>query len=193
VNYKDINDYEILYMVSENDSARELLIKKYLPVVHKIASKYLPVVSKCGIDYDDLIQEGMIALDKAISSYKESSNTLFYTYANLCVERHMIVVCRLSNNGKQLLLNESVDDECFVFLKDYTFDPANLLDSYTIEKEFLRCKNLMDLKCSTVFELRYNGFSYREISVLLDIPLSTIDGRLYRIRKLLREITKKVC
>ena len=55
---------------------------------------------------------------------------------------------------------------------------------------FIRYKNHFDLSYSSILELRYNGFSYREISQLLDLPISTIDGRLYKIRKFLQEKEK---
>ena len=53
-------------------------------------------------------------------------------------------------------------------------------------------KYLFNIKDSAVLELRYNGFSYNEISSLLDIPLSTVDGRLYKIRKYLQSYYKNL-
>ena len=54
--YRDLNDYELIYMVEENDDARELLFDKYKPIVKKMASKYKMEASKVGLDIDDLIQ-----------------------------------------------------------------------------------------------------------------------------------------
>ena len=56
-----------------------------------------------------------------------------------------------------------------------------------LERKFVSFKNLFDIVESNIFELRYNGFSYKEISKLLDIPVSTIDGKLCKIRRILKE------
>ena len=59
-------------------------------------------------------------------------------------------------------------------------------------KEFTRCKNYFDIDKSSVFELRYNGFTYKEISKLLDISISTVDGRLSKIRQTLHRLWKNL-
>lgn len=104
MDYKKVNDYEVMYMISENDDAsRELLFKKYLPIVSKISSKYLAFAKKLGIEFDDLLQEGMIALNSAISNFDDSNGVLFYTYASVCIERHIITYCKRANNKKIII------------------------------------------------------------------------------------------
>lgn len=189
--YKNVNDYEVVYLIRENDDeARDLMFRKYSPVIQKLALKYLSFAIKNGVEKDDLIQEGYIALNRAINNYQEDSGVLFYTYALLCIERHLITYCRNISSNKHALLNERVDEEELLYLKDLGNDPESKVLEHSLEEKFIHYKNLLDFKHSSVFELRYNGFSYKEIGKLLDLPVSTIDGRLCKIRKILQEKEK---
>lgn len=188
MDYKQINDYEVMYMVRENDEdARGILFKKYLPIVGKIASKYTGFTNRKGVDFDDLLQEGLIALNAAINGYEDGNGVLFYTYVSVCIERHLSTYCRRLDNKKNYFLNNSIDDDNYYFIMDSKSSIDYIFNESLAEEEFIRCKNAFDIKHSSIFELRYNGFSYKEISRLLDISISTVDGRLYRIRKSLQE------
>lgn len=188
MDYKKLNDYEVMYMIKENDEySREILLKKYMPIVSKISSKYLPFVKMYGSDFDDLLQEGMVALNKAIDSYDDNSGALFYTYVLICVERHIITYCRRVNNKKNYFLNSSVDVDDYYFLSDDKASMDLFVSEKLTEEEFKKCKNAFDIKYSSVLELRYNGFTYKEISNLLDISIGTVDARLSKIRKYFKE------
>ena len=89
--YKDFNDYELLNYIAEgNEEANNILIKKYEPLINKIASRMLPYCKNNGLDLSDLVQEGMIGLNHAIDKYQEIENTLFYTYASKCIKRKIL-------------------------------------------------------------------------------------------------------
>lgn len=186
--YKKVNDYELMYMIRERDDVSfDIMFKKYSPVIKRIALKYYDFAKKRGSELEDLIQEGMIALNRGITSYDENSGVLFYTYACLCIERHIITYCRNIDSYRHAALNYSTDDAALFSIKDdSSFNYGSLVED-DIRDKFVYYKNLLDFKCSNVFELRYNGFSYKEISQLLDIPVSTVDGRLCKVRKILRE------
>ncbi|MDD5888255.1 MAG: sigma-70 family RNA polymerase sigma factor [bacterium] len=191
MDYKQVNDYEVMYMIRENDDeAQDLLVKKYMPIVSKIASKYLPLVKTCGIEFDDLLQEGLIALNKAIIGYDDNSGVLFYTYVLVCVERHIITYCRRVNNKKNYFLNYSVASDDYFLFKDDKSSIDEFMSERFAEEDFVYCKNLFDISYSSIFELRYNGFTYKEISVLMDVSLGTVDARLSKIRKVLLEKRK---
>ena len=86
MDYKKINDYEVVYMVRENDEeAREIIFNKYIPIVRRIASDHLALAKMARIEYEDLVQEGLIALNEAINKYNERSGVLFYTFLCVCV------------------------------------------------------------------------------------------------------------
>ena len=62
MNYKDYNDYEVLYMIREDSDIIDLIIQKYEPLIKKIAFSFFSSYKYMNIDYDDLVQEGRIAL-----------------------------------------------------------------------------------------------------------------------------------
>ena len=184
---KKINDYEVVYMVRENDEeAREIIFNKYIPIVRRIASDHLALAKMARIEYEDLVQEGLIALNEAINKYNERSGVLFYTFLCVCVERRILTYCRKMNSSKHYLLNTSLDDEYIYSVSDNDVFEA-YFNEINLERKFVSFKNLFDIVESNIFELRYNGFSYKEISKLLDIPVSTIDGKLCKIRRILKE------
>lgn len=183
MDYKKVNDYEVMYMVRENeDAAKDLLFKKYTPLINKIASRFVSFAKKHGVEFEDLTQEGYIALNQAICNYDEDSNALFYSYANLCINRHLITYCRNISNKKNYILDNSLIDDSFYEVTSDSSNPEYIFFDNLTYEYFVYIKCLFDINYSSVFELRYNGFSYKEISKLLDIPISTIDGRLYRIK-----------
>lgn len=193
MDYKDINDYEVIYMIRENDeSARELVFNKYLPVINRIASKYFPFAKNYGVEFEDLVQEGYIALNNAIDKYNQNGGSLFYSYANLCIDRSVRTYCRDISNNKNSVLNLSLREEEIGCIKDDSNNPEDIVFEHFIEEKFIYFKNLFDLKHSCIFELRYNGFTYKEISCLLDISINVIDGGLYKIRKTLRKYLSKI-
>ena len=187
MDYKKINDYEVVYMVRENDEeAREIIFNKYIPIVRRIASDHLALAKMARIEYEDLVQEGLIALNEAINKYNERSGVLFYTFLCVCVERRILTYCRKMNSSKHYLLNTSLDDDYIYSVSDNDVFEA-YFNEINLERKFVSFKNLFDIVESNIFELRYNGFSYKEISKLLDIPVSTIDGKLCKIRRILKE------
>ena len=189
MNYLDFNDNELLYMVGENtDYSYDVFYKKYFPIIKSIAKKYLNLVNCCGGDFEDLIQEGYLGLHGAISSYRDDCHTIFYTYACVCIERKIQAYCRKLTSKKNVVLNSSLPDfeyssnlvQDSSFFSTFYSDTSNLI-SYLFEMSYS-----LDLKSRCVFELRFNGFTYREIATLLDMPESTVDSQIIKIRKFLQ-------
>lgn len=107
--YKDQNDYELLYLVSENnEEANEMFYKKYKPIIEIKANKMYPAIKNKGYELNDLIQEGMIGLSQALKDYKEQKNVTFSTFANLCINRQMLTFIRNINRQKHKILNDSI-------------------------------------------------------------------------------------
>ena len=173
--YKDFNDYELLNYIAEgSEEANNIIIKKYEPLINKIALKMIPYCKNNGLDLSDLVQEGMIGLNHAIDRYHEMGNTLFYTYALKCIERKIISVVISSNRNKNKILNESIsydDDENLLlkFIKDSSPSPEEvLLDEDEEEKLIKKIRqHLTDFE-EQVFELMINGFKYKEIAEIID-------------------------
>jgi RNA polymerase sporulation-specific sigma factor len=197
--YKDLNDYEVMYLVEENDdSAQELLFEKYEPIIKNVAAKYKDDAKKCGLELDDLIQEGYLGLYNAIKSYDANQDTLFYTYAIISI-RSRILNCLTKKNAIKLQsLNNSIslfrklpntDDEKVI---DILEDKNALLPHLFVESNefqnnihnFLLSLNFYQ---SCILELEINGFSNQDIQKLLDIPLRTVSNNLFQIRKKLKD------
>ena len=88
--YKEYNDYELLYMVNENDeNAYNLLYEKYKPLVVNFAKKYTSVYQNYGIDFNDFLLEGYIGLDVSINKFKEYDDHKFNGLVCTCINRQM--------------------------------------------------------------------------------------------------------
>lgn len=191
MDYKHANDYELIYMIRENDEdINEFLYSKYSSVVKKISSKYYLYARDRGVEFDDLVQEGYIGLSSAINSFKENMDSTFYTFACLCIERQIRTFCKKVGSNKQEILNQALSRDYDNLVQIYSSSYLSFDKEFMSKESFVSYKNLFSLKHSTVFELRYNGFSYQEISELLDIPINTVDSRLCKIRKVLKQTQK---
>lgn len=197
--YKNLNDYEQLYLVCENDEyAREKIFNKYKPIIVSIAKKYL-TYSNNRFDLDDLVQEGYIGLNRAISSFNEKENVLFYTFSVVCIERqiksyyrqfktlknyHFYNSCSLDMEIEDMTLSDIVED------KSILNSPTLFLDNSYLEEEIINFKHSLDFRTSLVFELRYNGFKYREIATLLDISIGIVDTSIHNCKEKLKKSLK---
>ena len=182
--YKD-NDYELLYLISENnEEAKELFYRKYKPIIEVKARKFVKYVESKGYDYNDLIQEGMIGLSKAIKDFSEQKDVQFTTFANICIERQIFSFMRNISAGRHKILNDSLSFDTTT--NSYGKPLINLLDDKNINPEttFIESEEKEDLyneivsvlneKEIEVFELRSKGFSYKEISSLLNITEKSV-------------------
>jgi len=199
--YKDVNDYEMLYLIGEADEeAERILFGKYRNLILKLAPKYMAFIQNRGGDFDDLVQEGYIGLYSAIKNYHPENNTLFYTFARVCIERQMATYCRRLSTNKHAALNYSyslditpddVRDPFVEVIASSDDDPYQTIAVDDSVQYILEFKNSLPDDVACVFELRMNGFTYREISILLDIKKSQIDSMLCRIRTKLAQFGLK--
>ena len=90
---KQINNSGASNSLPENFENIESLLVQYKPLVIKIARQYFLI----GGDMDDLAQEGMIGLYKAIKSYDATKNASFKTFATLCIKRQIVYNCNLNS------------------------------------------------------------------------------------------------
>ena len=102
---KTISDEKLLRQIqSGNDDAMECLLERYRDMVRKEARSFF----LAGGDEEDLIQEGMIGLFKAVTSYQEEKNTSFSTFAYLCVQRQIYTTITAFNRKKHIPLNTAI-------------------------------------------------------------------------------------
>lgn len=183
--YKNLNDYEILYMIKEEDNSFECLYSKYYPLIYNYVRKYEEYFKRYGYDIDDLIQIGSITLYKTSILYNTSDNSLFYTYFKSSLKNALINEIRINKTLKKETLNNAFSYDVKINNSDISYIEVipckeNKIDSELI-KLIINFKNAMPYEMAWVFELFYNGYQINEIAVLLSKKISII-------RKYLREI-----
>lgn len=199
MDYQEYNDYELIQYISENnEEANNIMFKKYEPLILGIARKMFKYGSKYGLELNDLIQEGMLALSDAISTFSDQKEAIFYTYAKTCIERKMISLVISSNRLKHRILNESIslestNDDGEITNLEYLFkddrdNPENILLSEEYERELMKkAEKVLTAFELQVFELKLNGFDYKEIAEMLDKEPKSIDNALQRIKNKMKE------
>lgn len=205
VNYEEYNDYELLaYICENNEEANDIIFRKYEPLIHSTARKYYNYCKNTGFQLNDLIQEGMLALNKAINKFDEQKEVLFYTFAKLCIERSIIGFVIRSIRGKSKPLNNYISLELLSEennkLNKIIFQSNLTPEEIIIDKENevdlnKRIKKLLTPFEKKVFELKLKGYTYDEISKVLNRSKKSIDGTLHRVRlkakKVMSELTNK--
>ena len=198
MDYKEYNDNELLYYVNEaNEEATEIIYKKYEPLINNLARKIINYCKNSGVEINDLVQEGMLGLSKALEQYKDNKDASFYTFAKTCIERKMIIAAIAARRQKHKILNdslsiESTDEEgnniCEYLLSDDKSNPETMLLNIEREKDILNKAShiLTDFEIQ-VFELKINGFNYKEIYEVLDRDVKAIDNALQRIKTKLKK------
>ena len=183
--YKDINDYEVLYLVEENQSDyKEIIFNKYAPILKRITYNYFYKMKYLGVEFDDVYQEALIGLNYAIDHFNFNKEDKFYTYAIICVKSRLNSYYTKNSNGKNKILNDSMflmqntdlNIETLIYKK---FDDSYLSFYYQI----INFKNNLNDIQSQIFELKYNGFSNSDIGKLLELIVKKVYYYLCLIRK----------
>ncbi len=191
--YKQLNDYELLDLILENnEQAKELLIKKYIPIVKYIAKNHYKKNQNQGLELEDLIQEGIYAIFKAIETYKVNKNIKFCTYVTACITRNIQVYCQKSRNKCYKILNNAFSYEVCepntkkeymnIIPNEQAEEPLSIVLNKNFYYELNKLKLDLDLELGEIFELRCNGFTYKEISILLDIPIHRVARSIRQIK-----------
>lgn len=188
---RTISDEELLRQIKDgNDDAMECLLERYRDMVRKEARKFF----LAGGDEEDLIQEGMIGLFKAITSYQEGKNTSFSTFAYLCVQRQIYTTITAFNRKKHIPLNTSIslfehkNEEDEFSLDEILETPEETPEELLLRKEEIKDYYRMINQRLSEFEKQVmyhylNGENYVAIAKKLDKSPKSIDNAIQRIRK----------
>ena len=201
-NYSDLNDYEVMYMIGEEDEiAKDMMFKKYLPIIKKEAIRLHKYGKKLGLEIEDLEQEGYCALSSSMKHYDPNKNILFYTYVSAAIKRKMGNLIRICSAGKHTFLNDSIsldepvsedNSNLFSFIEDKkSIKPLSELEYKELCELFNKKLYELSVDDASVLELKVNGFKTREISSLLSIDKRSINTILTRIRKKLDLVIEK--
>lgn len=184
MNYKDINDFEVLYLVEENQSEyKNVIFEKYKPILKSLSYSYYTKLKNYGYEYEDCYQEALIGLNYAIDNFKFERNVIFYTYATLCIKSRLNSFLNISLGNKNKILNESIYSYSNIFnYFDNTLSTSFDSMYLSFYEKILRFKNSLSDIQSQIFELKYNGFSNREIGELLSIHPRVVYNNICLIR-----------
>lgn len=198
--YNDDNDFELLYLVSENnEDAKDMFYDKYENIIKMKASKYKKYVESMGYDFNDILQEGRLGLTNAINAYRDQKDVRFYTFANICIDRQLVTFIRSISRDKHKLLNNSVSLDSTtnsvgrplteIILDDKNIDPElSFIEEEEREELYKKIEEKLTTIEKDVFDLRVQGFSYKEISSILDTTPKAVDGCITRIKNKLSNI-----
>ena len=202
MDYKEYNDNELLMYISENDEdANEIMYKKYYYVIRDYALKLINKAKLVGMDFNDLIQEGMLGLNIAINHYHEKENICFYTFACTCIKRKMISSIVKGSGKKNSLLNNSISfdySEDDLYKANYILVDKNPLPEDIVANKIMITDLLQILNKSLsktekeILMLRIKGLKYKEISEKLNKSFKTIDNAIQRIRVKIKNVMKEL-
>lgn len=193
--YSNLNDEEIISQIKQgNQEALGYLLEKYKNLVNIKVSKYF----MAGAEKEDIVQEGMIGLFKAIKDFKPDKQNSFKSFANICIERQLITAIKTSNRQKHIPLNsylslntaayENNEDDSVelidTFYNKEVEDPLETImkKEYYTEVENAVNKNLSEFE-KQVLDQFLKGESYVKIAEKLDSPVKSVDNAIQRIRK----------
>lgn len=179
-----------------NNTALEYLINKYKSFVRAKARTYFLI----GADREDIIQEGMIGLYKAIRDFREDKLSSFRAFAELCITRQIITAIKTATRQKHIPLNSYVslnkpifDEESDRTLMDVISeesisDPEEMMIN---REEFsgieLKMGEILSELEWEVLSLYLQGRSYQEIAEDLDRHVKSIDNALQRVKRKLEK------
>lgn len=203
MDYRELNDNELVYLCAENnEDAMNLIVNKYKNCILMILKEYLKEYNIIGVEVADLYQEGLIGLMHAIHSYNPTRDVLFYTYANACIRTSLMSAIRQTFRQKNRILNysysldkifEDSGDNFYEILKDESYEPNKLLLSSEDENELInKLKSKLSKSELAIFELRLKGLSNGEIASLIDKDTKYIENSLFRIKRKYKELNKVV-
>lgn len=196
LDYNNMSDEELINSIRADDKkALEFLICKYKDLVNSKVNKYFII----GAEKEDIIQESLIGLYKAIKDYKEDKQNSFKSFANLCIERQLITAIKSSNRQKHMPLNSylslnmpayedsdgNADTEVMEILDANIIEDP--LDTITKKEYMSNVESVIDTSLSDfekkVLNRYIQGESYVKIAQKLDAPVKSVDNAIQRIRK----------
>ena len=199
-NYETETDEDLVELINAGDSeAMDFLMNKYKNLVRGRARTLFLV----GADKEDLIQEGMIGLYKAIRDYNASKNTSFRNFAELCISRQIYSAIKGSNTQKNQPLNNYISIDSMEVSEDRE-NPMEQLLGINFEKNKNPEQLVLDKEAASVLEYTLVGhlselekqvlhfymkdMNYSQIAAALGKEPKAVDNALQRIKKKLTQV-----
>ena len=193
--FSDMPDEDIVELANADNNvlAQEYLLHKYRNFVRGKAKSYFLI----GAEREDIIQEGMIGLYKAIRDFRQDKQTSFRSFAELCVTRQIITAIKTATRQKHIPLNSYVSLNKPIYEQDSDRTLLDVISSRTKvvnpeemiirREEFIEIKNKMNMILSDleweVFMNYLDGKSYQETARELHRHIKSIDNALQRVKR----------
>ena len=166
-----------------NHRAEEILASRYQRLVRSIARPFF----LAGGDREDLMQEGMLGLIKAIRQYDPSREASFYTFAGHCIRNEIYAVIKSASSGKHILLNQAVsleDSNLEEATPSMQLDPEVMLIDAEKTENLLRMANRqLSVLEQKVLAYYLDGLTCREIADTVGRSAKSVDNAVQRIRR----------
>ncbi|MFQ9157565.1 MAG: RNA polymerase sporulation sigma factor SigH [Blautia sp.] len=191
--YSKYSDEELIQRLRAGETGiADYLIEKYKYLVRRKARAMFLI----GGDTDDLIQEGMIGLFKAVRDYHPGKEASFVTFAQMCIDRQIYSAVQSSNRQKHMPLNTyislSQEDEENPLAQAWVETPEEIIidreNTRALEDEIKSALSPME---NTVLNYYLEGKSYADIGMLMDKNPKSVDNALRRIRTKIRNYLEK--
>ena len=200
--YTHMTDEKLIENIKQEDqNALNCLIERYNEVVSMIAIKFFMV----GAEKEDMVQEGMIGLYKAVKSFNTEKQNSFKTFANMCIERQLITAVKNSNRQKHIPLNSSISLNAAAYDDNEDMDKLDVLDVKVLndpsdiiaDREYFESienkikENLSDFELQVLYEYE-KGKTYAAIAEKLNAKIKSVDTAIQRIRKKANKIKNNI-
>ena len=194
MDYSVMTDEKLIELSRDGkDEVMDYLLDKYKGLVRRKARTMFLV----GGDTDDLIQEGMIGLYKAVRDYDVRKEASFLTFANLCIDRQIYSAINASNRKKHSPLNSYISFPLLNFLNDnvtnelymdkQNVNHRNPEDLYIDRENAIHIEHMLEKELSAfeyeVLKMYIDGADYIEIAERMDKKPKSIDNAIQRIKK----------
>lgn len=200
--YDSYTDEELIERLRDGEEAvMEYLIAKYKDLVlKKTRSMYI-----LGADHDDLLQEGMLGLFKAIRDYDAGRDAAFSTFAELCVTRQVYTAIQAANRQKHSFLNyyvsleagmEEGNEQIRSLLESYTDGSVSSPETIVVGRDSMEAflaemERVLSPFERQVVELQITGMNYTEIAAVLNREAKAVDNAIQRIRNKIRQLREE--
>ncbi len=200
--YTQMTDEKLIENIKNEDvKALDCLMERYNEVVNMKANKFFMV----GAEKEDMVQEGMIGLYKAVKSFDNEKQNSFKTFANMCIERQLITAVKNSNRQKHIPLNSSLSLNATAYDDNDDMDKLDILDLKTqndpsdiiANQEYFKNieeqikENLSEFELAVLYEYE-KGKTYASIAEKLNTKTKSVDTAIQRIRKKANKIKENI-
>lgn len=184
-----MNDYELLYLIQEqNEDAQQMIYQKYTDVIRKLINKNYNSIKVYNIDISELYNDCLGALQDAIINYNPDFNVQFSTYVGVAIKRRIAYSIRSkyrSKNSNILCVDLACFDETFLetIPEDKNVEPLNVIlrNEKINEKDKIASETLSGFEYR-VYSLIVQGIKAKEIASMLDKNIGQIYNAIQRIK-----------